>query len=122
MLADRSLAKWSSERLHPAADGNRCRDPQPNIMWSLGSPVEEWGEELREPERSRTPQENLQSPHTICMYVCLFVYLMYMDVVPACLCVMCVCGVLRGQKRDTEYLELELQLFVSHHVSAGNQT
>jgi hypothetical protein len=26
----------SSERLHPTADRNRCRDPQPNISWSLG--------------------------------------------------------------------------------------
>jgi hypothetical protein len=26
----------SSETLHPANDGNRCRDPQPNIRQSLG--------------------------------------------------------------------------------------
>jgi hypothetical protein len=30
MLADRSLESLSSERLHPAADSDGCRDPQPN--------------------------------------------------------------------------------------------
>lgn len=28
---DKSLAQLISERLHPAIDGNWCRDPQPNI-------------------------------------------------------------------------------------------
>jgi hypothetical protein len=32
----------SSERLHPAIDGNRCRDPEPNTGWNLGS-LEEGG-------------------------------------------------------------------------------
>jgi hypothetical protein len=40
MCWDRNLAQ-SSQRLHPANDGNRCRDPQPNIRWSLGNPSEE---------------------------------------------------------------------------------
>jgi hypothetical protein len=44
MLADRSLAQLSFERLHPAVDGNRCRDPQPNIRQSSReSCVEEGG-------------------------------------------------------------------------------
>ena len=30
----------SSERLHPATDGNRCRDPQPNIRWRQENPIE----------------------------------------------------------------------------------
>ena len=34
MLADRSLANLSSKRYHPAADSDRCRDPQPNIRQS----------------------------------------------------------------------------------------
>jgi hypothetical protein len=36
MLADRNIAYLSSERLHPAADENRCRDLQPKIKWSPG--------------------------------------------------------------------------------------
>jgi hypothetical protein len=54
-----NLSKLSSERLHPAVDGNRCRDPQPNIRWSLGNLVEEGEEGLPESERSRTSQKNL---------------------------------------------------------------
>jgi len=38
---------------YPATDGNRCKDPQPNIRQSLGKPVEEEEVELKEPERSR---------------------------------------------------------------------
>jgi hypothetical protein len=34
MLADRSIL--SSERLHPVADSERYRHPQPNSRWSLG--------------------------------------------------------------------------------------
>jgi hypothetical protein len=55
MLADRSLTKLSSQKLHPAADETRYRDPQPNKRRSSGSLVEEWEEVLRETERSRTP-------------------------------------------------------------------
>jgi hypothetical protein len=29
------IAQLSSEKLHPATDGNRCRDPQPNTRQSL---------------------------------------------------------------------------------------
>jgi hypothetical protein len=36
VLADRNLAKLSPEMLHLSSDGNRCRDPQPNIRQSLG--------------------------------------------------------------------------------------
>jgi hypothetical protein len=50
MLADRRLAYLASERLDPAADGNRCRDLQPNIRQSLGNLVGKSGEELREME------------------------------------------------------------------------
>jgi hypothetical protein len=38
MLVDRSL---SFERLHPAANQNRCREPEANTGGSLGSLVEE---------------------------------------------------------------------------------
>lgn len=34
------------ERLHPVADGNRGRDPQPNIKQGSGRLVEEWGIQL----------------------------------------------------------------------------
>jgi hypothetical protein len=37
----------SSERLHPAVDSDRCREPQPNILWSLRTLMEELGERLR---------------------------------------------------------------------------
>ena len=47
----------SSERFHPAADGNRCRDPHPNIRWNLGSLVQELEEGLENPERIETPQK-----------------------------------------------------------------
>ena len=48
----------SSERLHPAADGNRCRDSQPNIRWSSWSLVGELGDRLGDPKRIGTQQEN----------------------------------------------------------------
>jgi hypothetical protein len=55
MLADSllCLAELSSERLLPPTDGDRCRDPQPNIRQSLGSVVEEFKERLRELEGPR---------------------------------------------------------------------
>jgi hypothetical protein len=34
------------------------------LWWSLGNPVEEGVEGLKEPEESRTPQENLQNQVT----------------------------------------------------------
>ena len=50
MLADRSIAQLSSERLHIAADSDRCRYPQPNTGWSLGTLKKELGKEC-EPQR-----------------------------------------------------------------------
>jgi hypothetical protein len=50
----------SSERLHPAANLDKCREPQPNISLSLGNLVKEVEEGLKEPEISRTPQENMK--------------------------------------------------------------
>ena len=35
-----------TERLHPAADGNRCRDPQPNIRRSSENSAEEGKERI----------------------------------------------------------------------------
>lgn len=40
----------------------------------------------------------------------------------ACLCTSCVPGVLRGQNRASNYLELELEMAVSCNVGAGDQT
>jgi hypothetical protein len=54
----------SSEKLHPATDGNRRTDPQPNISRALGSPAQEGKEGLWEPVGSRTPQRNLQNQLT----------------------------------------------------------
>ena len=61
MHADRNLAQLSPERLHPAVDGGRCRDPQPNIRQSPGSLVEELGIEVIKSEVLRAPQEDPQS-------------------------------------------------------------
>ena len=47
----------SSERLHPAANRNRCRDPQLNIGCSLGSLVEELGEGLRDLKRTEPTRD-----------------------------------------------------------------
>jgi hypothetical protein len=47
MLTDRSLAWLSSERLHPAADSDECRDPEPNSGWSLGTLMEKLGKGLK---------------------------------------------------------------------------
>ena len=44
MLADRSLAQLSPERLHPSTDRNRCRDPQPNISQSSGESCDRTGD------------------------------------------------------------------------------
>jgi hypothetical protein len=41
-------SKLSLERLQPAPDENRCRDPQLNIGPSSGNLVEEWGIEVNE--------------------------------------------------------------------------
>lgn len=46
---------------------------------------------------------------------------MYMGILPACVCSMCMPGVLGGQKGETESLQLELQMVVIHHVGARNQ-
>ena len=48
-------------RTHPAADGNRQRDPQANIKWSSGILVEEGENGFKEPETSKRPQQNLQN-------------------------------------------------------------
>ena len=45
-LIEWCLAHLSPERLHPTTNGNRCKDPQPNIRQSLGDPVEEVEEEF----------------------------------------------------------------------------
>jgi len=57
MLADRSVAWLSSERLYPAADPNGCRDLEPNIVWNLQDLMEELGEVLRAPKGIGNPQE-----------------------------------------------------------------
>jgi hypothetical protein len=43
--------------LHPAADKNRCRDPDPNVRGSWGRLVKELGDRLRNQERIKAPQE-----------------------------------------------------------------
>lgn len=41
-LIDCWLAYLSSERLHSASDGNRCRDAQPNIRRTSGNPGKDY--------------------------------------------------------------------------------
>jgi hypothetical protein len=38
---DLRVAQSSSEKPPPVAVGSRCRDPEPNIRWSLENPTEE---------------------------------------------------------------------------------
>lgn len=45
-------------KIPQAVDENRCRDPQPNIMWSLDSHIEEGELGLEKPQRSRKAQEH----------------------------------------------------------------
>jgi hypothetical protein len=59
--SQRQVGLKVKKRLHPAADGNRGRDPQPNNRQRSES-LEEWKEGLREPVGSRTP-EDLQMAH-----------------------------------------------------------
>jgi hypothetical protein len=59
MLADRNLAWLSFERFHPAADSDRCRDPQANIEWSLVTLMEELGEGDRNAIGRSTESTNL---------------------------------------------------------------
>ena len=47
--------------------------------------------------------------------MCMF-YLLYLHV---CLCIMCMPGACRSQKRALDALELEVQMAVSCHVGAG---
>lgn len=39
-----------------------------------------------------------------------------------CLCTTCLSGAYRGQKRASDLLGLQLQMVVSCHMGAGNQT
>jgi hypothetical protein len=50
MLVGRTLAWLSSERLHLAADSDRCRHPQPNSGWSLGNSYGRIGGRIMGPE------------------------------------------------------------------------
>ena len=47
--------------LHPAADGNRCRDLQSSIRQSSKSSAEDWGIRLNKPKESKTPHEDRES-------------------------------------------------------------
>jgi len=47
-----------------ATNGNRCRDPQPNIRWSSESLVEELGIGFRDLKRTGIPQEDQQNQLT----------------------------------------------------------
>jgi hypothetical protein len=62
MLANRSLAYLSPERVQPEADGNRCRvaEHQVELRGSCGKV----GERIDQVRGARTPQEDLQSQLT----------------------------------------------------------
>ena len=57
LLADRSLAWLSSERLFPATVWDRCRYPQPSMGNRLATPMEELGEGLKELKGMPIPRE-----------------------------------------------------------------
>ena len=49
--------------IRKASSSNRWKHgqrPKPNIRWSLENPVQEREEGVKEPEGSRTPQENIK--------------------------------------------------------------
>jgi hypothetical protein len=46
----------------------------------------------------------------VCMYVCMYV----------CICIICVPGVYRYQKKISDSLELDLQKVMSYHIDSGN--
>ena len=56
-----NLAQLCPERFHPATDGNRCRDPQPNIKQTSGSLVEEWGIQMSKLEGAKDTQGPTES-------------------------------------------------------------
>jgi hypothetical protein len=62
MFAYRS--KLFSERLHPSADSDRSRHPDPNSRWILGTLMEEQEEVLWTLNGIGTPQEDQQSQLT----------------------------------------------------------
>lgn len=47
---------------------------------------------------------------------------MWVVFLPVCLCATCMAVACEGQQRALDLLELELQMFVDHSVSAGNKT
>jgi hypothetical protein len=62
MLANRNLALLSpSERLHPEADGNRCKDPLPNAkhQMELGESCGRIGDRI---EQSAVVKDNTSRP------------------------------------------------------------
>ena len=63
MLADRSLAWLSSERLHLAADPDRCKHPQPNSVWSLDT-YGRIGGSIAAPKGIRTSWEDQKTEAT----------------------------------------------------------
>lgn len=53
----RGLAYLPPEWLHPATEGSKSRDPQPNIRHCSGNPMEKVEEGVEETKGSWTPQE-----------------------------------------------------------------
>jgi hypothetical protein len=61
----------------PRSYGNRYKDWESNICYSLRYPVEEGEEVLKEPEESRTTQENLYYTYIILYYTILYYTILY---------------------------------------------
>ena len=55
-------------------------------------------------------------------FMLVFLFSFYVCVFLICGCVPSVRSACTGQKRESDPLGLELQMTVSHHVGAGNQT
>jgi hypothetical protein len=64
MLADRRLVSLSSERLHPAADSDGYKHPQPNSNEAWGLSWKNRRENFRFQKGIGTPQEDQQSQLT----------------------------------------------------------
>ena len=63
--AQASIVIYHSLCQKPVKVRTTCRDPEPDIKWSLGKSVEEEEEGLKEQEKSRTLKENLQNQLTL---------------------------------------------------------
>jgi hypothetical protein len=72
------------------------------------------------PWKHCTPVLHSRPPNTLIHFRCLFVNFMCRGVLPACMSTRYGPGAHRRHERVSDTLDMDLQVVVSHHVSAGN--